>query len=90
MPACIHLKKVNGGYKVIKVQRTGDGERYQKGIEEFCSGHPEIYQKFFDDSGYELRDKMLKKMMEQYVSDNQLDIRYYHDYGWDPVELNVD
>lgn len=32
-------------------------------------------------------EQIRKKLIKQYVSDNQLDIRYYHDYGWDPVEL---
>lgn len=86
-PACFHLKKVNGAYQVTKVDETGDGERYQKGIEEFCKGHPDIYQKYFDEGNQKMLEQIRKKLIKQYVSDNQLDIRYYHDYGWDPVEL---
>ena len=69
------------------MDETGDGERYQKGIEEFCKGHPDIYQKYFDEGNQKMLEQIRKKLIKQYVSDNQLDIRYYHDYGWDPVEL---
>lgn len=88
MPACIHLKEENGAYRVVDVEKTGDGDYYQKGIEKFCEGQPEIYQKFFDyERGMEQRDKSRRKLIRQYVIDNQLDIQYYHDSGWDPVEL---
>ncbi len=88
MPACMHLKKKHGAYQVVDVEETGDGEYYQKGIAQFCEGYPEIYEKFFDfDRGMEQREKSRKKLIRQYVTDNQLDIQYYHDFGWDPVEL---
>ena len=29
----------------------------------------------------------LKKILADYVKDNDLDIRAYQDYGWDPVDL---
>lgn len=88
MPACIHLKEENGSYQVVRMERTGDGSYYIKGIREFCKGYADIYEKFFD-SGQtdELRKQMETAMIGQYVADNQLDIRYYHAFGWDPVEL---
>ncbi len=88
MPACIHLKKANGSYQVVKVEKTGDGAEYQKGIEKFCKGRPDIYRKYFDEDNQILREKIRKELIEQYVSDNQLAIKYYHDYGWDPVPLD--
>ncbi len=88
MPACIHLKKENGDWQVVQVERTGDGAYYQSGIEKFCEGYPEIARKFFDfDTNEKRREQIRKKLVKQYVKDNGLDIRYYHDFGWDPVEL---
>ena len=88
MPACIHLKKENGDWKVAQVELTGDGAYYKPGIEKFCEGYPEIIRQYFDyDTNQKLQEQMRKKLVEQYVTDNGLDIRYYHDFGWDPVEL---
>lgn len=88
MPMCIHLKEENGAFTVAQVEETGDGAYYAEGIQKFCEGHPDIYQRFFDyENNQMLRDKIRKELLEQYVTDNQLDIRYYHSFGWDPVEL---
>ncbi len=86
MSACFHLKKKDGAYKVVKVERTGDGAEYGKGIEKFCQGHPSIYKKYFED--HKKQEKRIrKKLLRQYVKDNGLDITQYHEYGWDPVKL---
>lgn len=86
-PACIHLKEENGVYKVTKMEKTGDGAYYVKGIQEFCEGYPDIYEKFFDDNRDDQRERIQKESIEQYITDNQLDIQYYHAFGGDPVEL---
>jgi hypothetical protein len=31
--------------------------------------------------------KVRKEQLSNYVRQNQLDIEYYKDYGWDPVKL---
>lgn len=89
MPACFHLKKVHGAYTVVKVERPrGGGAKYVEGIRKFCKGHPEVYKKFFRNvKDIDKRDKIQKKQIKQYVKDNQLDVKQYHAYGWDPVEL---
>ncbi len=88
MPACFHLKKTNGSYDVVDVEKTGDGTYYQKGIEKFCQGHPHIYEKFLDhEKTMELYHQRKRMFIGQYVKDHQLDILYYHEFGWDPVEL---
>ena len=35
---------------VVRVQKTGDGAYYEKGIRKFCQGYTDMYQKFFEDS----------------------------------------
>lgn len=92
MPACFDLKQSQGQYKVIRVEQTGDGAYYEQGIRDFCEGHMDIYQKFFDDpqANQTQRDQVTQAMVLQYVKDHQLDIQYYHDFGWDPVDLSPD
>ncbi len=92
MPACFHLKQSQGQYQVVRVEQAGDGAYYEQGIRDFCEGHMDIYQKFFDDpqANQTQRDQVTQAMVLQYVKDHQLDIRYYHDFGWDPVDLSPD
>lgn len=89
MAACIHLKRAGTAYTVVKVERAGDGAMHAEGIRKFCKGHPKVYEKFFGDYDKDRmkRDKLQKKIIKQYVKDNQLDVKQYHAYGWDPVEL---
>lgn len=85
---CFHLKEENGSYVVVEVEEAGDGSFWLESIRNFCEGHPDIYQKYLDWEIYQAQhEKIRKEMLEQYVTDNNLDIKFYHDYGWDPVEL---
>lgn len=85
---CFHLKEENGDYVVVEVEEIGDGSFWLESIRAFCEGHPDIYQKYLDrETSQAQHEKIRKEILEQYVTDNKLDIKYYHDYGWDPVEL---
>ncbi|MDE7310881.1 MAG: hypothetical protein K2N87_04540 [Eubacterium sp.] len=91
LSACIHLEKKNGAYHAVQVEKSGDGSHYEKGIRAFCQGRQDIYEKFFDyEKQEELHRKTAIEMIGQYVKDNQLDIRYYQEYGQDPVALFAD
>ncbi len=76
-----------GGYQVIEDLRTGDGSEYVKGIKEFCKGYPGMARKYFDYEGKE-REEARTALIRMYVKDNDLDIKYYKDYGWDPVPVS--
>lgn len=76
-----------GGYQVIEDLRTGDGSEYDKGIKEFCKGYPGMARKFFDYDGTE-REEARTTLIRMYVQDNGLDIKYYKDYGWDPIAID--
>lgn len=76
-----------GGYQVIEDLRTGDGSEYEKGIKAFCKGYPGMKRKYFGDNKSK-REEIRTALIRMYVRDNGLDIKYYKDYGWDPVLLN--
>ncbi len=77
-----------GGYQVIEDIRTGDGSEYAKGIKEFCKGYPGMERKFFECEGTETKQKETRtSLIRMYVQNNNFDIKYYKDYGWDPVPL---
>ena len=79
-----------GGYEVIEDIRTGDGADYYEGIKEFCKGYPGMADKYFsyDESAVDTRESIRTILIRMYVLDNDLDIKYYKDYGWDPVPVN--
>ena len=42
---------------------------------------------YFRDDISKLREDIRRELIRMYVENNGLEIRYYKDYGWDPVEL---
>ena len=89
-PARLHLHPDSGapgGYQIIEDLRTGDGSDYAEGIKEFCKDYPGMERKYFDYDESQQED-IRTAMIRMYVQDNNLDIKYYKDYGWDPVPVN--
>ena len=85
-PSRLKLKSDGkGGYTIMEHLSAGGGADYQKDIEAFCKGYSVNASKFIEfgqDS-----DKIRKELVKMYVKDHSLDIKYYKDYGWDPVSL---
>lgn len=72
------------GYEVTEDLRTGDGSDYAAGIEKFCEGFPGMADRYFHSEESD-EDHIRTELIRMYVQDNDLDIKYYKDYGWDPV-----
>ena len=72
------------GYEVTEDLRTSDGSDYAAGIEAFCEGFPGMADRYFH-SEMSDEDNIRTELIRMYVQDNDLDIKYYKDYGWDPV-----
>ncbi|MBE5953969.1 MAG: hypothetical protein E7257_07385 [Lachnospiraceae bacterium] len=86
MPGCAHLKRTDNGFEVVSMEFAGDGEYYEADIREFTSNYPEVYDMYFDYQPE--RDKEIREeYIRMYVTDNNLSVEYYKDYGWDPVKL---
>ena len=87
-PACIHIEENDEGYKVIDMEIAGDGNQYTKDIKKFCKGHPFIRLKYLNYNKVRNRvEEMRKELIKGYVVSQGLDIKYYHDYGQDPVAI---
>ena len=86
--ACIHLEKQGDGYKVTKVERTGDGGMRRDDLIRITKKYTGLYDKMMD---VYMDDNRLKKTREKwiryYVKKNHVNVRYYKDSGWDPVEI---
>lgn len=86
MPACFHLKETPEGYEVVSVEVAGDGAEYDGKIREFTQDYPEVYELFFSGDP-NVCDDAQKEYVSMYVKDNNLDIKYMKNYGWDPIPL---
>nr|MBQ8253393.1 hypothetical protein [Lachnospiraceae bacterium]MBQ8253827.1 hypothetical protein [Lachnospiraceae bacterium] len=85
-PACFRLRETPEGYEVVSVEVAGDGAEYDRKIREFTEGYPGVYELFFSGDPYAC-DNAKKEFVSMYVKDNNLDVKYVKDYGWDPVPL---
>jgi hypothetical protein len=87
-PACIHLKKGTSGYEVTDIENAGDGADYSKDIKAFTKGYLGLYSKYMDmDQIKKKRDEALKQNLQSYIQMYGLGIRYYKEFGWDPVDI---
>ncbi|MDO5154350.1 MAG: hypothetical protein Q4D51_00150 [Eubacteriales bacterium] len=86
-PACVHLKKVNGAYEVVAVDRAGDGAEYDLKIKEFTDGYEGVYDMYIQSGMNNDRQDNQKYYLQMYVKENDLDIQYFKEYGWDPVPI---
>lgn len=75
-PACFHLKKTADGYQVQKVDYTGDGALYGKGIRKFTRNYPGLYKKYFH-FDVNKKKKTHLRCLQMYVKNNDLDVKYY-------------
>ena len=86
-PSRLKLKSDgNGGYTITEHLTAGDGEEYVKDIEEFCKEYQVSPEKFIQAGRDD--DKIRKELVKMYVDNNNLDIKYIKDYGWDPIPLD--
>lgn len=86
-PSRLKLKSDgNGGYTITEHLTAGDGEEYVKDIEEFCKEYQVSPEKFIQAGRDD--DKIRKELVKMYVDNNNLDIKYIKDYGWDPIPID--
>lgn len=88
--ACFHLVQSGDEYRVTEVEMAEDGGMYEESLREMTKDYPGVYEKFRKHSEELTEEKYQKWICENvsaYVRKNHLDIRYYKDYGWDPVPI---
>ena len=87
MPACFHLKKTeDGNYAVVSVDRARDGSYYGDDVKEFCKGYFGLATKVMS-SDTEERRAAASEYAAMYAEQNNLDIEYIKEYGWDPYKI---
>lgn len=90
-PGCIHLKSTDEGYKVTSFETVADGSDFEPTAKKIFGDY---YEDLTKSSGDEEANEALRaQIIANYVAANNLEIKAYKDYGWDPVELpeeNID
>ena len=78
------LKKDGGRYQVKKVVCPRDGGLLQKDLVKLYGSDGKAVSDVLEDS---LADEVVKTL-RTYVKQNQLDIKYYKAFGWDPEKID--
>ena len=90
-PGCMHFKYTDEGYEVTEFEAVEDGSNFKPSAKKIFGNN---YDKFIEiNSDEKLREDTRAQIIANYVFANNLDIKSYKDYGWDPVELpeqNID
>lgn len=92
-PGVVYLKKNDGeSYGVTYFDRVGDGSQYSEDIKRICNGNASLEKQFYESADANSTAVKNKRTWNiyKYVKDNNLDIKYYQDYGWDPVDFNME
>lgn len=89
-PGVMHLKKAGTDYVVTEFERAMDGSDFESSLKELTRGNEEIFENFFKGTGEEnSREEAIISALREYLNHNGLqdEIKYYKEYGWDPVEI---
>ncbi|XME02306.1 hypothetical protein QYZ88_016795 [Lachnospiraceae bacterium C1.1] len=85
-PGCIHMKKDDSGeITFTDFELVADGSDFDPTAKKIFGDHYENFSKAFSDD--EAREAARKENIKEYVTVNNLSVKAYQDYGWDPVEL---
>ncbi len=84
-PGAMHLKKTDDGYEVTSFDVCEDGSAWNASAKKIFG---EYFDKFMEiQPDDENRQKVRIETIAQYVEANNLPIKQYQDFGWDPVMI---
>lgn len=78
-----YLQKTAEGYKVKKILHPRDGGLLAGDLKEFCGGNGKLVSEMLE---CDLR-KLSRNVLKEYVKQNDLDIHYVKQFGWDPEKI---
>ena len=84
-PGLMHLKKLDEGYTITKMDIVADGSDNLKSAKEIFGDKYEDFHKI--NSNQDEREKVRRQFISDYVKANKLSITKVKDFGWDAVDL---
>lgn len=84
-PGVFHFKKEGDTFTVTEFVVVADGDDFDASAKELFGDSYEDFAKTHSDDAS--REELRRITVSDYVNLNGLDLKYYQDEGWDPVEL---
>lgn len=86
-PGCFHLAKTGDGYEVKSVEFVEDGTDWTESVKKIFNDDELLAA--FEAASADERD-VRSYVIHSYAVENGMTIRAYQDYGWDPVQVDMD
>jgi hypothetical protein len=84
-PGLMHVSKDGNIYKVTDFEQVEDGAGNMESAQRIFGEHFDVFWKVNSDA--EGREATRRNAIADYVSENNLQVTCYQDYGWDAVSL---
>lgn len=86
---CFHLKEENGVWHVDNMIESLDGAFLRESVVEMCDNDEALAEELFDiEADAEAKAEVRVADLTRYVTENELDIKYLYDFGWDYVDIS--
>ncbi len=81
---CMLLAKDGDRLKVTRFEQTEDGAGNEASAKRIFGKYYDIYQNMHSQ---DIREAVRQEQMQQYIQGHDMKVKFYQDFGWDPVEL---
>ena len=86
-PGRMTLTYANNQPQVIDFERVEDGSRFMPTAKQIFGDYLDIFMNMH--SNESVREAVRREQLSEYVQQNNLDVHYYQDYGWEAKELDL-
>ncbi len=84
-PGMMTLRYENGQPQVVAFERVEDGSRFMPTAQRIFGDYLDIFMNMH--SNESVREAVRREQLYEYVQQNNLNVHYYQDYGWEAKEL---
>jgi hypothetical protein len=84
-PGMMTLRHENGKPQVVAFERVEDGSRFMPTAQRIFGDYLDIFMNMH--SNESVREAVRREQLSEYVQQNNLNVHYYQDYGWEAKEL---
>ena len=84
-PGMMTLRYENNQPQVLDFERVEDGSRFMPTAQRIFGDYLDIFMNMHANES--VREAVRREQLSEYVQQNNLNIHYYQDYGWEAVEL---
>ena len=86
-PGLITISYENNQPKVVAFERVEDGSQFTPSAKRIFSGRYDIFINMHSNEC--VREAVRREQLSEYVLQNDLNVHYYQDFGWEPKELEL-